>query len=90
MFRLQYQNLGGTESLISNITVNVSGVAPDTAATYKAAVRYFQLSRSSPSGPFSVTEQGTTPAPDDTERGWRARRPTTPVTSPCGYSASSL
>ncbi len=90
MHRLQYQNLGGTESLISNITVNVSGVAPNNAASYKAAVRYFQLSRSSPSGAFSVTEQGTTPAPDDTERWMASAAADNSGDIAVGYSASSL
>ena len=90
MHRLQYQNLGGTESLISNITVNVSGVTPSSAATYKAAVRYFQLSRSSPAGPFSVTEQGTTPAPDATERWMASAAADNSGDIAVGYSASSL
>ena len=90
MFRLQYQNLGGTESLVSNITVNVSGVPPASAATYKAAVRYFQLSRSSPSGPFSVTEQGTTPSPDATERWMASAAADNSGDIAVGYSASSL
>src|SRR5262249_57598470 len=64
MHRLQYYNHGGTESLVSNITVNVSGLAPTTFANYLAAIRYFELQRSG--GPlYSVHEQGThAPATD--------------------------
>ncbi len=90
MHRLQYQNLGGTENLISNITVNASGVTPNNATNYKAEVRYFQLSRSSPSGPFSVTEQGTTPSPDATERWMASAAADNSGDIAVGYSASSL
>jgi hypothetical protein len=59
MFRLQYMNRGGTESLVGNFTVNVSGVTPNNAANYQAAFRYFELRRTSPAGAFSVNEQAT-------------------------------
>ncbi|HXI90883.1 MAG TPA: carboxypeptidase regulatory-like domain-containing protein [Blastocatellia bacterium] len=59
MFRLQYQNRGGIESLVSNFTVNVSGVAPTSAANYQAAFRYFELKKNSPGGSYAVTEQAT-------------------------------
>jgi hypothetical protein len=36
MFRLQYQNRAGVEALVSNFTVNVSGVSPTSAANYQA------------------------------------------------------
>ena len=59
MFRLQYQNRGGVESLVSNFTVNVSGLAPTSAANYQAAFRYFELRKNSPGGSYAVTEQAT-------------------------------
>ncbi|HJZ69348.1 MAG TPA: hypothetical protein VKF81_14590, partial [Blastocatellia bacterium] len=59
MFRLQYLNRSGVESLVMNWTVNVSGVSPTTAANYQAGVRYEELRRSSPVGLFSVYDQAT-------------------------------
>ncbi len=58
-YRLQYMNRNGTESLVGNITVNASGVNPSTPANYQAAVRYFQLGKSSPTAPYTVAEQAT-------------------------------
>ena len=64
MYRLQYFNRGGIESLVSNFTVNVSGVAPGSAATYQAGFRYFELRKSTPAAPYAVNEQATfAPAP---------------------------
>jgi hypothetical protein len=64
MFRLQYFNRNGTESLVSNFTVNVSGVAPTNAANYQAGFRYFELRKASPATPYAVVEQATfAPAP---------------------------
>jgi len=59
MFRLQYINRSGVESLVMNWTVNVSGVSPTTAANYQAGVRYEELRRSAPAGLFSVYDQAT-------------------------------
>ena len=59
MFRLQYRNRNGIESLVSNFTVNVSGVTPTSGATYQAGFRYFELQKSSPGGLYGVTEQAT-------------------------------
>ena len=59
MFRLQYMNRAGTESLVGNFTVNVSGVAPTSAANFQAAFRYFELRKTSPAGSFTVNEQAT-------------------------------
>jgi hypothetical protein len=61
MHRLQYLNRGGFESLVTNFTVNVSGVTPNTAATYQASVRYFDLHSASVGGAYSVSEQATIP-----------------------------
>jgi hypothetical protein len=57
MHRMQYYNHAGTETLVTNITVNTSGVAPINAASYRASVRYLELQRTG--GAFSVNEQGT-------------------------------
>lgn len=44
MFRLAYRNLGGTtNSWTGNFTVNVSGGAGTSAATYQAGVKWFEL-----------------------------------------------
>src|SRR6266550_5418316 len=59
MNRLQYRNRGGIETLVSSTAVNVSGVNPTTAALYQAGVRYFQLQRSSPAGPFLLYDNAT-------------------------------
>lgn len=59
MYRLQYRNRGGIETLVSSTTVNVSGLIPSTVAAYQAGVRYFQLQRSSPGGPFLLYDNAT-------------------------------
>ncbi|MDQ4121755.1 MAG: proprotein convertase P-domain-containing protein [Acidobacteriota bacterium] len=74
MYRVAYRNLGSANnpvnSYVMNWTVNVSGVAPTTAAEYQAAPRWTELRRS-PAGALSVFDQGThapdpDPAPPDT------------------------
>lgn len=66
MYRIAYRNIGTTaapvSSYVMNWTVNVSGVAPTTAATYQAAIRWEELRRSG-AGALSVFDQGTH-APD--------------------------
>ncbi|HKP11705.1 MAG TPA: carboxypeptidase regulatory-like domain-containing protein, partial [Blastocatellia bacterium] len=59
MNRLQYINRNGTESLVGNFTVNVSGVTPNSAANFQSAFRYFELRRTTPAGLFAVNEQAT-------------------------------
>jgi hypothetical protein len=59
MFRLQYYNRSGVESLVMNWTVNVSGVSPTNSSTYQAGIRYEELRRNTPSGLFSVYDQAT-------------------------------
>jgi hypothetical protein len=59
MYRLQYVNRGGVETLVSSTTVNVSGVAPTNRSLYQAGVRYFQLQRSTPGGPFLLYDNAT-------------------------------
>jgi hypothetical protein len=61
MNRLQYLNRGGFESLVTNFTVNVSGVTPNNAGNYQASVRYFELHSVSVGGTYSVHEQATIP-----------------------------
>jgi hypothetical protein len=55
MHRLQYRNLGGTESLVATHTVGAP--ASTVIGTYRAGVRYYQLTRGS--GPFAIAEQAT-------------------------------
>ncbi|HUS11297.1 MAG TPA: Calx-beta domain-containing protein [Pyrinomonadaceae bacterium] len=59
MYRLQYRNRGGIETLVSSTTVNVSGVTPTNRNLYQAGVRYFQLQRSSPGAPFLLYDNAT-------------------------------
>ena len=59
MYRLQYFNRGGIESLVGNFTVNVSGVTPSNAGTYQAGFRYFELRKASSAAPYTVAEQAT-------------------------------
>ena len=59
MHRLQYRNRGGIETLVSSTTVNVSGVNPTSLALYQTGVRYFELQRFTPSGPFLLYDNAT-------------------------------
>jgi hypothetical protein len=59
MFRMQYWNRGGIETLVSSTTVNTSGVAPTNRTLYQAGVRYFELQRSTPGGPFLLFDNAT-------------------------------
>ena len=54
MFRLGYRNLGTSESLVMTHTVNAA-----TYPAYRAAVRFYDLRRSTPTGAFSVREAQT-------------------------------
>jgi uncharacterized repeat protein (TIGR01451 family) len=56
MFRLQYRNRGGFETLV--LTHTVGAPASSTFGTFRAAPRYYEL-RSTGGGPFSVQEQAT-------------------------------
>jgi hypothetical protein len=61
MYRLQYRNRDGVESLVSVHTVNV-GVHLNrfpTPAEHQAAPRYYELRRTTPGGAFSVYDQAT-------------------------------
>src|SRR6185436_1876040 len=55
MHRLQYRNLGTTESLVTNHTVGAP--ASLTLGIFRPGVRYYQLTRST--GAFTVAEQST-------------------------------
>src|SRR2546423_1634527 len=59
MFRLSYRNLNGTESLVTNHTVNASAVNPTSAATYQAASRYYEFRKTTPGGAYSVYDAAT-------------------------------
>jgi uncharacterized repeat protein (TIGR01451 family) len=59
MFRLAYRNRGGVESLVTNHTVNVSGVTVTSAATYQAASRYYEFRKSTPGGAYTVYDAAT-------------------------------
>ena len=66
MYRLQYRNRDGVESLVSTHTVNVGvhlTTRFPTAAEHQAAPRYYELRRTTPGGAFSVYDQATF-APD--------------------------
>ena len=66
MFRLAYRNFGSSESLVLNHTVNAV-VNP----AYQAGVRFYQLTRSTPSAAFTIAEQQTfAGAPADTTNRW--------------------
>jgi hypothetical protein len=74
LHRMQYRNFGSFESWTVNHTVN-AGTRPPTArpsaAQYRAAPRYYQLRRDTPTGNFIVQNQGTF-APGDTDERWCA------------------
>ncbi len=66
MFRLAYRNLGTSETLILNHTVNAA-----TNPAYRAGVRFYELTRTSPSAPFTIAEQQTwAGTPGDTAQRW--------------------
>jgi len=63
MHRLAYRNLGTggapVNSYVLNFTVNVSGVDPQTPATYQAGIRWMELRRSPTTGDVTIQNQGT-------------------------------
>ncbi|MEP7015096.1 MAG: hypothetical protein ABI925_06630 [Verrucomicrobiota bacterium] len=97
MFRMQYFNRGGTETLTTCHTVN-AGVPPGpgifpTAAQYIAATRYYILQKTSPGGPYSMQDQGTfagSPVPDGNERWMGSTAVDNAGNMAVGYSISSL
>ncbi len=96
MYRLQYRNRNGVESIVAVQTVNAlpfTGVFP-TPSGYTAAPRYYELQRSTPGGPFAVYDQATfAPDPPDGANGlnrWMGSVATDNVGNlVIGYSTSS-
>lgn len=81
MFRLQYRNFGGHESLVVNHTVDADG-------TSHAGVRYYEVRRTLPAGGFAVTEQATF-APDADHRWMGSAAMDGAGNLAVGYSVSS-
>ena len=59
MSRIIYRRFDNSESLVMNYAVNVSGVNPTNAATYQAAMRWYELSRPTPASPWIINQQST-------------------------------
>lgn len=83
MFRLQYRNRGGFESLVATHSVDA-----DPSATYRAGVRYYELRRTTSTGPFSIYEQATY-SPDATNRWLGSVATDNQGNLAVGYSVSS-
>ena len=64
MYRLSYRNLGTSETLIANHTVNAA-----TNPAFRAGVRWYQLNRATPAAAFTIGEQETW-APAGTDQRW--------------------
>ncbi|HEV7473039.1 MAG TPA: carboxypeptidase regulatory-like domain-containing protein [Pyrinomonadaceae bacterium] len=64
MYRLSYRNLGSSEKLVANHTVNAA-----TNPVFRAGVRFYELTRATPAAAFTIAEQQTW-APADTEHRW--------------------
>lgn len=92
MFRLQYFNRGGTETLTSCHTVNAGTIPPPgvlpTVTEYKAGTRYYILQKTAPGGAYSVLEQATF-APDTSERWMGSTAVDNAGNLAVGYSISS-
>lgn len=59
MSRIVYRRFDDHESLVMNHVVNVSGVNPTTKATFQAATRWYELTRTTPASPWVVNQQST-------------------------------
>jgi len=80
MWRLQFRDFGTHQTLVTNHTVNNgNGVA---------AVRWYELRRSSAGGPWSIFQQGTH-SPDGTSRWMSSAAMNKAGTLALGYSVSS-
>ncbi len=88
MLRLQYINRAGTELLTTCHTVNATPDPNPTAATYRAATRHYVLQKTTPTGPWSVLDQGTF-SPDTTERWMGSTALDNAGNLAVGYSTSS-
>jgi hypothetical protein len=80
MFRLQYRNFGTNESLVVNHTV--------VGGSGQAGIRYYQLTRSLPSGTFGMHDQATF-APDSLYRWMGSAAMNYQGDLAVGYSVSS-
>lgn len=80
MFRLQYRNFGTNESLVINHTV--------TGGSGQAGIRYYQLTRTLPSGTFGMRDQATY-APDALDRWMGSAAMNYQGDLAVGYSVSS-
>ncbi|MEJ7577757.1 MAG: PEGA domain-containing protein [Pyrinomonadaceae bacterium] len=92
MNRLQYRNFGSFESLTVNHTVNAGTRTPNSFPSidqYRAAPRYYQLRRVTPSGNFTIQNQGTF-SPDTNERWMGSAALDGQGNLALGYSVSSL
>ncbi len=85
MHRMQYVNNGMAEWLVTNHTVNVSGST--IVGTYRAGVRYYQLSSSG--GAFTVAEQATFDPADGNSRWMGSAAVDNQGNLAVGYSVSS-
>ncbi len=86
MFRMQYRNRGGFETLV--FTHTVGAPASTTFGTFRAAPRYYEL-RSTAGGPFSVFEQATFAPADGVSRWMGSAAEDNQGNLAVGYSASS-
>jgi Ig-like domain CHU_C associated len=57
MSRITYRRFDNYESMVMNYIVNVSGVNPTTVANYKAAPRWYELTRANPTDPWTINQQ---------------------------------
>jgi hypothetical protein len=87
MHRLQYRNFSGNERLTVAHTVDASGdVDP---AVFRAGVRYYTLRRNTPSGAWSVDQQGTYAPADGVDRFMPSAALDADGNLAIGYNASS-
>lgn len=59
MSRVIYRRFDNYESLVMNYAVNVSGVNPTSAGTFQAAMRWYELTRTTPTSAWTVNQQST-------------------------------
>ncbi|MFL6256303.1 MAG: hypothetical protein ACJ74T_14960 [Pyrinomonadaceae bacterium] len=86
MFRLQYRNRGGFETLVTSHTVGVP--AATSFGTFRAAPRYYEL-RSTAGGPFVVQEQATFAPADGVSRWMGSAAEDNQGNLAVGYNVSS-
>ncbi|MDQ2920805.1 MAG: hypothetical protein M3R52_04200, partial [Acidobacteriota bacterium] len=86
MYRMQYRNQGGYETLVMNHTVGAP--ASTVFGTFRAAPRYYEL-RSTGGGPFAVQEQATFAPVDNINRWMGSASEDNQGNLAIGYSVSS-